>query len=125
MTKAAQANSYATFRQARETSIFAAMSQTLNRRDLLLLGINRRQRSLELSCEWLYMKYCDAQLDNSTQDLFERLQSELRNVNTIHLFDAAWLTREDFNDWLAPIFESVRARGGRITQSAESAIHTK
>ncbi len=96
------------------------MAQTLNRRDLLLLGINRRQRSVELSCEWLYMKYCDSQLDNSTQDLFDRLEFELRGVDTIRLVDAAWLTRQDFKDWLEPILISVRARGGRIFHSSES-----
>ena len=96
------------------------MAQTLNRRDLLLLGINRRQRSVDLSCEWLYMKYCDTQLDNTTHDLFDRLEFELHSVDTIRLLDTAWLTRQDFRDWLEPILISVRARGGRIIQSAES-----
>jgi hypothetical protein len=97
------------------------MAQTLNRRDLLLLGINRRLRSVDLSCEWLYMKYCDTQLDNSTQDLFDRLKFELRGVDTIRLLDTAWLTRQDFKDWLEPILTSVRARGGNITHSNETA----
>jgi hypothetical protein len=97
------------------------MARTLNRRDLLLLGINRRQRSVDLSCEWLYMKYCDAQMDNSTQDLFDRLETELRSVDTIRLVDTAWLTRQDFKDWLEPILTSVCARGGRIFHSSETA----
>jgi len=95
------------------------MAKTLNRRDLLLLGINRRQRSVDLSCEWLYMKYCDAQLDNYTQDLFDRLEFELGSVDTIRLLDTAWLTRQDFRDRLELILSSVRARGGRITHSSE------
>jgi hypothetical protein len=90
------------------------MAQTINRRDLLLLGINRRQRSVDLSCEWLYMKYCDAQLDNYTQDLFNRLESELRAVDTIRLLDTAWLARQDFKEWFDPILAAVRARSGRI-----------
>jgi hypothetical protein len=97
------------------------MVQTINRRDLLLLGINRRQRSVDLSCEWLYMKYCDTQLDNSTQDLFDRLEFELRSVDTIRLLDTAWLTREDFRDWIEPILHSVSARGARVTHSTETA----
>jgi hypothetical protein len=96
------------------------MAQTLNRRDLLLLGINRRQRSVDLSCEWLYMKYCDTLLDNSTQDLFDRLEFELRSVDKVRLLDAVWLTRQDFKDWLEPILTSVRARGGRIFHSSET-----
>jgi hypothetical protein len=95
------------------------MAQTINRRDLLLLGINRRQRSVDLSCEWLYMKYCDAQLDNYTQDLFDRLEFELRSIDTIRLIDTAWLTRQDFKDWLEPILASVRSRGGQITNLSE------
>jgi hypothetical protein len=95
------------------------MAQTINRRDLLLLGINRRQRSVNLSCEWLYMKYCDAQLDNYTQDLFDRLESELRSVDTICLLETAWLMRQDFKDWLEPILADVRSHGGRITHFSD------
>jgi hypothetical protein len=101
------------------------MAQTLNRRELLLLGINRRQRSVDLSCEWLYMKYCDTLLDNTTQDLFDRLEFELRSVDTIRLVDTAWLTRQDFKDWLDPILTSVRARGGRVTNSTETAKNAR
>jgi hypothetical protein len=101
------------------------MAQTLNRRDLLLLGINRRQRSVDLSCEWLYMKYCDAQLDNYTQELFNRLESELRAVDTIRLQDAAWLAREDFKIWLEPILASVHTSGGQVIRCAETATSSR
>jgi hypothetical protein len=66
------------------------------------------------------MKYCDTQLDNSTKDLFDRLEFELRGVDNICLVDIAWLTRQDFKDWLEPILTYVRARGGRITHSSET-----
>ena len=66
------------------------------------------------------MKYCDTLLDNTTQDLFDRLEFELRGVDTIRLLDTAWLTRQDFKDWLEPILTSVRARGGRVTNSIET-----
>jgi hypothetical protein len=95
--------------------------QTLNRRDLLLLGISRRTRSIELSCERLYMKYCDSQLDNSTQELFERLEFELRSVDNLRLVDTNWLTCDGFRDRLEPLLISVRARGGRVIYSNESA----
>jgi hypothetical protein len=94
--------------------------QTVNRRDLLLLGINRRSRSVELSCERLYMKYCDSQLDNSTQELFERLEIELRGIDDLRLLDTAWLTCQVFRDRLEPLLISVRTRGGRVTHSSES-----
>jgi len=93
--------------------------QILNRRDLLLLGINRRIRSVELSCERLYMKYCDSRLDNTTQELFERLEVELRGVDNLLLVDTAWLACQDLSERLEPLLVSVRARGGRVTHSCE------
>ena len=55
--------------------------ETLNRRALLLLGIDRRNRSVELSCERLYMKFCDSHLDISTLELFERLEIEALTIS--------------------------------------------
>jgi hypothetical protein len=66
------------------------------------------------------MKFCDSQLDNSTQELFERLEIELRGINDLLLVDTAWLTCQVFRDRLEPLLISVRARGGRVTHSSES-----
>jgi len=87
----------------------------LNRRDLILLGTNRKVRVLELSCERLYMQFCDSQLDDTRQKLFERLEGELRGVDELCLVDSSWLAREDFNQWLQQLLVSVRSRGGRVT----------
>ena len=94
--------------------------QPLNRRELLLLGLNRKTRSVELSCERLYMKYCDSQLDNSTQELFERLESELGDIDDLRLVDTAWLASQEFRDRLEPLLNFVRARGGRVSPSTKS-----
>jgi hypothetical protein len=99
--------------------------QTLNRRDLLLLGINRRIRSVELSCERLYMKYCDSQLDNSTEELFDRLEFELRSVDNLRLVDTNWLACQGLGDRLEPLLISIRARGGRVIYSSESMRSSK
>lgn len=66
------------------------------------------------------MKYCDSQLDNTTRELFERLEAELRGVENVRLVDTAWLSCEDFRERLDQLFVSVRARGGRVTNSCES-----
>jgi hypothetical protein len=95
----------------------------MNRRDVLTLGINRKARSVELSCERLYMKFCDSRLDNTTQELFERLEAELRHVDYLVLVDTAWLASEDLRQRLEPLLVSVRARGGRVTDSCEPLAH--
>lgn len=91
----------------------------MNRRDLILLGTNplgtnRKVRSVELSCERLYMQFCDSHLDNTTQELFERLEGELRGVDELRLVDSTWLAREDLRQQLEPLLGSVRACGGRV-----------
>ena len=91
----------------------------MNRRDLLMLGINRTIRPVELSCERLYMKFCDSRLDNTTQELFERLELELRSVEDLRLVDTAWMASQDFRERLDPLLFTVRARGGRVTHSCE------
>ena len=71
------------------------------------------------------MKFCDSLLDNSTDELFERLETELRGVDDLRLVDTAWLARQDFRDRLEPLLISVRARGGRVTHSNESTQSSK
>jgi hypothetical protein len=87
----------------------------LNRRDLILLGTNRKARSVELSCERLYMQFSDSQLDESAQKLFARLELELREVDELRLVDSTWLVREDLKQWLEPLLASLRSRGSRVT----------
>jgi hypothetical protein len=66
------------------------------------------------------MKFCDSQLDNSTHELFERLEMELRGIDDLRLVDTAWLSCQVFRDRLEPVLISVRARGGRVKYSNES-----
>jgi len=66
------------------------------------------------------MKFSDSRLDNSTDELFERLEIELRGIDDLRLVDTTWLTCQEFRDRLEPLLISVRARGGRITHSSES-----
>jgi hypothetical protein len=71
------------------------------------------------------MKFCDSQLDNSTHELFERLEMELREIDDLRLVDTAWLTCQEFRDRIERVLISVRARGGRVTHSSESTSISK
>lgn len=86
----------------------------MNRRELLTFGIHRRPRSVELSCERLYMKFCDSRLDDSTQELFDRLEVELRGIEDLLLVDTSWLSSQELRQRLEPLLVSVRARGGQV-----------
>jgi hypothetical protein len=71
------------------------------------------------------MKFCDSQLDNSTHELFERLEIELQGIEDLRLVDTAWLTCQVFRDRLEPLLISVRARGGRVTHSSKTIRNQK
>ncbi len=92
----------------------------MNRRELLTFAIHRKSRAVELSCERLYMKFCDSLLDDTTEELFERLEADLRGVDSLLLVDTSWLASRDLRQRLDPLVESLRARGVRITQSSDS-----
>jgi hypothetical protein len=96
----------------------------MNRRELLTFGIHRKSRAVELSCERLYMKFSDSLLDNTTQELFDRLEAELRGVDSVLLVDTSWLSSEDLKQRLEPLLASVRARGVRISHSTGHAPNT-
>jgi hypothetical protein len=66
------------------------------------------------------MKFCDSQLDNSTHELFDRLEIELRAIENIRLVDTAWLTSQEFRERLEPLLISFQARGGHLTHSRKS-----
>ena len=90
-------------------------SPAIDRRDFLLLRAGREVLSVELSCEQLLMKYLDAQLDDTTANLFTRLDRELQGARELRVVDTSWLAREDFKQQLDRVLDSFRARGGRIT----------
>ena len=60
------------------------------------------------------MQYCDSQLNDTTRELFERLEGELRGIDELRLLDSTWLAREDLRRQLEPLLVSIRTRGGRV-----------
>jgi hypothetical protein len=85
----------------------------MNRRDFLSL---RTGQPALLSCERLYMRYLDSQIDGTTPQLFERLAGDLRAVSTVRLTQRSWLARADLNAQLEAVLDAFRAGGGRIEQ---------
>ena len=83
----------------------------MNRRDFLSL---RTGRPAVLSCERLYMRYLDAQMDGTTPQLFDTLAGDLRRATAVHLTDTAWLARSDLKAQLDGVLNAFTARGGRV-----------
>ena len=84
----------------------------VERRDFLFL---RAGQPAVLSCEPLFMRFLDSQLDGTTTRLFENLAADLRQVRSVRLADTTWLSREDFKQELDATLDAFRASGGRVT----------
>jgi hypothetical protein len=85
------------------------------RRDFVLFRVPRDQRSFELSCEWLMMKFLDAEAAGTADELFARLAQDLEQLDELRLTETSWLTRRDLVDRLEQAMVQFRARGGRVT----------
>ena len=83
----------------------------MNRRDFLLL---RTGQPALLSCERLYMRYVDSQIDGTTPQLFDHLAGDLRGVKALRLTETSWLARADLKAQLDPVLDAFIAAGGRI-----------
>jgi hypothetical protein len=83
----------------------------MKRRDFLSL---RTGQPAVLSCERLYMRYLDSQIDGTTPQLFEHLAGDLRGVSAVRLTETAWLARADLKAKLDTVLDAFRAGGGRI-----------
>ena len=116
----------------------------MNRRDLLLLRIDRDRRAAELSCERLYMHYQHARLtmdrsahssapvvpsawsdaddvepaavfdECTTQQLFHHIDRELRNADVVRVVDTGWLAVDAFRRDVEDLLAAFRQRGGRV-----------
>ena len=88
-------------------------SAPITRRDFFLAG-NGRTRTLNVSCQQLYMTFIDATVDGSTVALINRLQTALSNVSHLRLRETTWLARQDFKTMLTPLIDTFRAQGGTV-----------
>ena len=84
----------------------------VERRDFLLL---RAGQPAVLSCEPLFMRFLDSQMDGTTAQLFDNLAADLRKVDTVRLTDTSWLARDDLKLRLDAVLDAFRASGGAVT----------
>jgi hypothetical protein len=84
----------------------------VERRDFLFL---RAGQPAVLSCEPLFMRFLDSQIDGTTAQLFENLAADLRKVNAIRLTDTTWLARADLKEQLDSVLGAFRSAGGTVT----------
>jgi hypothetical protein len=83
----------------------------MNRRDFLLLRTDGAAHAAVLSCERLYMRYLDSQMDDTTGALFAHLSDELRTVKTLRLTDSSWLACGDLKDRLDAVLQGAGISG--------------
>lgn len=100
--------------KADTTYVTRTMTTSIDRRSFLLLRPRRGQRSLDLSCEWLLMKFLDAEAAGQTRDLLDRLAHDLGQLDELRLTETSWLAREDLARRLEALLDAFRARGGRV-----------
>ena len=83
----------------------------VERRDFLFL---RAGQPAVLSCEPLFMRFLDSQMNGTTAQLFENLAADLRKVTAIRLADTTWLARADLKQEIDAVLDAFRAGGGRV-----------
>lgn len=86
----------------------------VNRREFLLLRVDTPSQPATLSCEALYMRFLDSQLDGSTARLFANLADDLSRTDAVTLLDRSWLTDAALNTRLEAVLEEFRQRGGLV-----------
>jgi hypothetical protein len=106
----------------------------MNRRDFLLFKIEGRIKTVEVSCERLYMRFVDARrapdpdpadhvMDGepparfdrrSVRQLFDDLARDVYDADVLRITQSEWLTEEEFRREVTALADVVRARGGRV-----------
>jgi uncharacterized protein YecT (DUF1311 family) len=86
----------------------------MNRRDFLLLRGPRDTRIVTVSCEQLYMRFVDAELNESVPALFDDLERQLQSASIVRLTGTAWLARPDLKRRLDAVLHAFRSRGGVV-----------
>lgn len=105
----------------------------MNRRDFLLFKTEGRRKTVELSCERLYMLYVDTRntLDaeprevydgepparftlRSARQLFDDISRDLDGVDILRVMHTEWLADGDFKREVETLIAAIQSRGGRV-----------
>ena len=105
----------------------------MNRRDFLLFRTVGHSRTVELSCERLYMLYVDTRNTpdaappevydgepparfeiRSARQLFDDISRDLDGVDVLRVMHTEWLADGDFNREVETLIAAVQSRGGRV-----------
>jgi hypothetical protein len=106
----------------------------MKRRDFLLFKTEGRTKTVEVSCERLYMQFVDARrapepsatelvvdgepparFDRRTvQQLFADIARDVDDADVLRLTHTEWLTEEEFRHEVTTLVDAVRGRGGRV-----------
>jgi len=68
-----------------------------------------------LSCEQLFMRYLDSQMNETTPQLFANLAGDLGRVRAVRLTETSWLARTDLKQQLDAVLDTFASRGGTVT----------
>ena len=109
----------------------------MNRRDFLTFRTYGRSKTVQLSCERLYMLYVDTRNTaapeppdalevpengepparfaiRTTRQLFDDLARDLQDAAVLRVTDTGWLAEEEFRREIEALVDGVRARGGQV-----------
>jgi hypothetical protein len=106
----------------------------VKRRDFLLFRTEGRTKTVELSCERLYMRYVDARrapeadaADDvadgeppprferpGVRQLFDDLARDLDEVDIVRVTHSEWLADGEFSREVRALVDRVRGKGGRV-----------
>jgi hypothetical protein len=84
----------------------------MNRRDFLL-G-NPEKGTIMISCETIFMRYADSQLDGTEGKFLRQVRETFGLARRIRLYDAFWLDQEGLREKVRPLVEEFVCRGGTV-----------
>jgi hypothetical protein len=105
----------------------------MNRRDFLRFRTEGRTKTVELSCERLYMLYVDSRNTpdaeppdvydgepparfqiRSARQLFDDINRDLAGVDLLRVMHTEWLADADFKREVEALIAAIQNRGGRV-----------